>query len=172
MEKIKQYEPLWGSWYVEEEIGEGSFGTVYKVTRNSRNKIFVSAVKLISIPKSENEIQAQRRKNRSEESIRNFYEKRVERLQQEITLMEEMKGLSNIVSIEDFMIKPHTDAGGNETIGYDVLIRMEYLQNLDDYLSAHDPDEVEVIKMGLDLCTALDQWERRPSPSGNADARR
>ena len=29
MSDIKDYEPLWGSWYVESLIGEGAFGKVY-----------------------------------------------------------------------------------------------------------------------------------------------
>lgn len=160
MDRIKKYEPLWGSWYVEKKIGEGSFGAVYKITRTSFNKTFTSAVKLISIPKSEDEINLQRRRNRSEESIKLYYEKQVEHLEQEIILMDELKSAPNVVTIEDFMIKPHADEAGKETIGYDVLIRMEYLENLEDYLAKHEPDEKEVLRMGLDICKALEYCEK------------
>jgi hypothetical protein len=30
-ESIKKHEPFWGSWYIDGYIGEGGFGTVYKV---------------------------------------------------------------------------------------------------------------------------------------------
>jgi hypothetical protein len=30
-DEIYRYQPLFGSWNVEEKIGEGSFGTVYRV---------------------------------------------------------------------------------------------------------------------------------------------
>jgi hypothetical protein len=38
MTDIKQYEPLWGSWYSESMIGERSFGKVYKVNKESSAK--------------------------------------------------------------------------------------------------------------------------------------
>ena len=31
---IYKYEPLWNEWYVEELIGKGSYGEVYKIYRN------------------------------------------------------------------------------------------------------------------------------------------
>ena len=56
MTEIKQYEPLWGAWYVENLIGEGSYGKVYKLRREEFGKIYYSAVKLISIPQNEAEL--------------------------------------------------------------------------------------------------------------------
>ena len=38
MGDIKQYEPLWGAWYMDSLIGEGSFGKVYKVRREEFGK--------------------------------------------------------------------------------------------------------------------------------------
>mgnify|MGYP001771927281 FL=1 len=34
MTNIHQFEPLWGVWKIEEELGEGSYGKVYKAVRN------------------------------------------------------------------------------------------------------------------------------------------
>ena len=33
-EDIYGYQPLWGSWKVDLPIGKGSFGSVYKISRN------------------------------------------------------------------------------------------------------------------------------------------
>jgi hypothetical protein len=33
---IYSYQPLFGSWYVEQQIGKGTFGTVYKVKRQEK----------------------------------------------------------------------------------------------------------------------------------------
>ena len=29
----KQFEPFWGSWYIKEFIGEGSFGKCFKIEK-------------------------------------------------------------------------------------------------------------------------------------------
>ena len=48
MTDIKKYEPLWGAWYVDSLIGEGSFGKVYKVRQEEFGNVYHSAVKLIT----------------------------------------------------------------------------------------------------------------------------
>ncbi len=60
MTDIKQYEPLWGSWYVDEQLGEGSFGKVYKVHKDEFGKLYYAAVKMLSIPQTEDEIEKAR----------------------------------------------------------------------------------------------------------------
>jgi hypothetical protein len=35
---IYAYQPLFGSWNIEEEIGEGSFGTVYRVSKEEMGR--------------------------------------------------------------------------------------------------------------------------------------
>ena len=51
--RIYKYEPLFGGWNVEEEIGEGSFGTVYRISKEQLGHKYISAVKLISVPSKE-----------------------------------------------------------------------------------------------------------------------
>ena len=53
MSNIKKHEPLWGAWYVDSLIGEGSFGKVYKVRREEFGKTYYSAVKAITIPQND-----------------------------------------------------------------------------------------------------------------------
>ena len=43
MTDIKQYEPLWGSWYVDSLIGEGSFGRVYRVIERKARSAGISS---------------------------------------------------------------------------------------------------------------------------------
>ena len=130
MSDIKQYEPLWGAWQVESLIGEGSFGKVYKVRRDEFGKTYHSAVKIITIPQNEADIRQIRGEGMDEASVRSYFHAFVADIIQEIDLMSEFRGNSNIVSFEDHKVieKPGS-------IGWDILIRMELLTSLTDHVT-------------------------------------
>jgi serine/threonine protein kinase len=69
--------------------------------------------------------------------------------------MDRLKGHTNIVSYEDHTVIPHENK-----IGWDILIRMELLTPLTDYLQNHKFSEDDVIKLGIDICKALTLCER------------
>ena len=46
----------WKSWVLTEMIGEGTFGTVYKAERQSGDRTFYSAIKIIEIPQVRSEV--------------------------------------------------------------------------------------------------------------------
>jgi len=52
MDELKKYEPLFGSWYADRILGEGSFGKVYSVKKTDFGKEYYSALKVITIPQS------------------------------------------------------------------------------------------------------------------------
>ncbi len=57
MSDIREFCPLWGNWEADKKLGEGSFGTVWRVKRAGIDgRFFYAAVKHISIPKEESEI--------------------------------------------------------------------------------------------------------------------
>ncbi|MDR1204699.1 MAG: serine/threonine protein kinase, partial [Peptococcaceae bacterium] len=104
MSDIKQYEPLWGSWYVDSLIGEGSFGKVYKVHKEEFGQTYYSAVKIISIPQNETDLRQMRSEGMDDASARSYYQALVSDIIQEIRLMSEFRGNSNIVSFEDHRV--------------------------------------------------------------------
>ena len=53
----KQYEPIFGSWYITEEIGSGAEGSLYRICRtDSLGHQYYSALKAVSVPAKESEI--------------------------------------------------------------------------------------------------------------------
>ena len=73
----------------------------------------------------------------------------------EFSLMDKVKGNTNIVGYADHQVIEHTD-----DIGWDILIRMELLTPLGEYLEKHTMSEIEVIRLGIDICRALEVCER------------
>ncbi|MCL1852504.1 MAG: protein kinase family protein [Peptococcaceae bacterium] len=170
---IKAYEPLWGVWYVEDLIGQGSFGKVYKICRRNFadsdvtefGKAHYSAVKIISIPQDESEIQRLRLEGLGDASIREFFHDVALKIVAEIDLMQEFRGNSNIVSFEDYQIIDRSKSDSPEQanheprtpeLGWDILIRMELLDSLPAHAAQNPLSVAEVIKLGVHICKALE----------------
>lgn len=147
---IRDFEPLFGDWYVESKIGEGSFGKVYRIERKELGTVYTSALKWISIPQDEAEVKQLRYDGMDDASISNYYCELAGKLTNEMRIMDLLKGRSCIVSYEDHRIKQKAGQ-----IGYDIFIRMELLTCLNDYMQTHEFSQTMVIRLGIDLCEAL-----------------
>ena len=151
MSDIKQYEPLWGSWYIDEQLGEGSFGKVYKVHKEEFGRVYYAAVKMISIPQSKAELEQAMNEGLDDASARSYFQTFVTDIIQEIDLMSAFKGNTNIVSLED-----HEVIEKKGSIGWDILIRMELLTTLSSYMNSNPLMQEDVIQVGIDIARALE----------------
>ncbi|MBQ9015853.1 MAG: protein kinase [Firmicutes bacterium] len=156
MTDCTKYEPIFGAWYIKKKLGAGSFGEVYEIERKEFGKTYRSALKVMSVPFSDDEVRAMMADGTDLDSIATYYEGVVKDIAQENAIMSELRGNSHIVSYEDHQIIPHEDG-----IGYDILIRMELLTSLIDHLLHHPMTERDVIKLGKDLCQALIVCEQK-----------
>ena len=127
----------WPGMQIEEEIGYGSFGTVYRVLWEGRTY----ALKQILIPCEDNPDA-----NDIENSI-------IDPFLREIRILRRFTDNPNIVSLKDDKITK-TDQG------YVLSILMECLEPFSEYETTHQVDEAEVIRLGIDLCHALDACEK------------
>ena len=147
---IDKINEIWPGWHTVELIGRGAFGEVFKVKKEKLGEVFYSAVKVIRIPQDENEIREMMADGYTSQSIRNYYESIAEELMNEIELLEELKSVGNVVNIEEFDICEQ-----KEGIGWETIIRMELLQNLNEFRRGREMTEREVVKLGVDICEAL-----------------
>ena len=147
----KKYEPLFGAWHITEQIGEGSYGRVYIIERHELGQIYKSALKAITVPGSQDEIRSSMSDGMTMEDVTGYYKNVANNIINEFILMSKLKGNSHIVSYEDHIIIEHED-----DIGWDILIRMELLTPLVELTAKSQMDETEVIKLGVDLCKALE----------------
>lgn len=141
---------LWPGWRVVRELGRGSYGTVYEIQRQNGPYIEKSALKIIHVPENQSELEQLRISGLKEESTENYLWHHVERIRDEIGLMQQFVGYSNIVSYEDYQIQKRAGS-----VGWDILIRMELLTPLQEYMKDNPFSDREVLKMGLDISQAL-----------------
>ena len=133
---MKLNDTFFGSWKIDRRIGSGSYGSVYRLKKNDFGEDYYSAMKVISV--SESDI--------ADDCVKSFTN--------EFSIMSKLKGNSNIVSYEDHEIVKH-----EEDSGFDILIRMEYLEPVLRYEKKNGFTEDDIIKLGLDMCTALELCE-------------
>lgn len=155
MEYFKKYEPIFGVWHITRLIGEGAFGKVFEVERKDFGKTYKAALKAITIPQNQSEIKNLTTSGMDNESVTTYFHSLVENVANEFELMSKMKGNSNIVSYEDHKVIRHEDG-----IGWDILIRMELLTPADDFFSQNGFEINEIIKLGIDMCKALETCQK------------
>ncbi|MCL2361837.1 MAG: protein kinase [Defluviitaleaceae bacterium] len=150
---IERINQIWDNeWQVTKKLGEGGYGSVYEIVKHDQHGLkSVSAVKVVSIPKTDAEVQNLVSEGGDSVSIQSYFYNAVVSFTNEISHMQRLKATSNIVSIEDYKVLPKPNG-----IGYDIFIRMERLTPLNEYLAGRLLPEPGVIRLGHDLCTALE----------------
>lgn len=155
-DELRKFEPVWGEWYVQELIGKGAFGDVYRITRQSIDgNNFEAALKVISVPRDRSELNEIILSCGSEEETKLHIDRMRQEIAREISLMEQLKGRTNIVSFEDYSIKPRDGAEGP---GYDIFIRMELLSDLNNVIRKEFKtwkDNSEIVKIGIDIAEGI-----------------
>lgn len=143
-------EKVFGDWLIEEQLGSGAFGTVYKIKKEEFGESYYAALKVIHIPSDTNEIGTLRSEGMDDLSITSYYREIAQNLVNEIKILNSLKGHSNIVSYED-----HKIINEDGDCKYTIYIRMELLTPFKDYIINHEIDEQQVAQIGMDLSNAL-----------------
>lgn len=153
MEDIQKFVPLWGEWEIKELQGQGAFGSVYRAEKKQFGRTYVSAIKHLSIPRTPMEAESLVSEGIISEpsQISRYYNSLRDSIIKEIDMCYTLKGYTNIVSYEDHLILPKKDI-----FGYDIFIRMEYLTALTRYITLHTFTERDILRLGIDICTALE----------------
>lgn len=151
-ERIRQ---ALGDWKIAGYLGAGQYGKVYEIQRMDFGTVYRAALKIITIPQSDEEVKEIRTAGMNDTEVSNYFKSIVEDFVREFALMAKLKGHTNIVGYEDHQVIPADDG-----IGWTILIRMELLTSLINYVSEHPMTRRDVIKLGIDLCRALELCQR------------
>ena len=143
-------------WKIEELIGQGSFGKVYRISKEDFGHIYEAALKIIEIPQNMSEIENIRNEGMDDKSINSYFYGIVEDIVKEFELMSRLKGNTNIVSYEDHMISPKE----NE-FGWEIGIRMELLTPLEKYMRQYVFSIRDVIQLGIGICRSIELCQKQ-----------
>ena len=149
----------WPGWTIGKYLGAGGYGKVYEIERTLSGVRERAALKVVSRPADDAEIEACYENGYDQASMKASYEEEIQRYVKEYELMKELQGQTNIVSCDDFAVVPRKDG-----IGGQIFIRMELLTPLQKATMPTKQSmlsESEVIRLGKDICKALMLCEAR-----------
>ena len=142
-------------WSITRLLGEGSYGRVFEIERAEFAQTYRAALKVITVPQSKAEIESILSEGMSTPQAEAYFHGIVQELMHEFSIMFKLKGTANVVSCEDLRVLEHPDG-----IGWDILIRMELLHPLLPYVYQHPMARRDIIKLGIDICKALELCQR------------
>ena len=146
---------VFDKWKICRELGQGSYGTVYEIQREDFGGVYKAALKVITVPQSRTELQSVLAEGMTPPQAKQYFYSVVEDIGRECAIMSRLKGTANVVSCEDLRVLEHPDG-----IGWDILIRMELLHPLLPYVYEHPMARRDIIKLGIDICKALELCQR------------
>ena len=145
----------WPGWETVCLLGRDNFGSVYKIKRtNSDGVDELAALRVVSIPQSDYEIEGMIADGLTENDIKDIIAYEVSSLTKKCQIMKKIYGHLNVLGYEDYSIIRCDDG-----IGYDIFIKMDLLTPLNKTFSKDINDE-RVIKIRTDICKALELCEK------------
>ena len=154
----QRYKPgmtVFGSWVIHRKLGEGSFGQVFEIRREDFGEVYKAALKIITVPSSPAEVESAMAEGMSGPQAEQYFYGVVEDIVREFAIMAKLKGTANVVGYEDHAVVRH-----KQGIGWDIFIRMELLNPLLPYAYAHPFARRDIIRLGIDLCRALELCQK------------
>jgi serine/threonine protein kinase len=146
----KGYIKFWDNeWKVDFRFCKnGRYGSVYKIFNKFGNTYQVSALKKITIPNIEDFKEG--KTYSSNDLLKKDFFNDYKKVCTEIESLIRLKGKRNIVQYEAKYIE-------EKDTGWDIFIRMEFLQSLSDFLKKKNSlDFNGLLKIGINICEALE----------------
>ena len=131
-------EEVWPDYVLGRGLGQGSFAAVYEAHRRDGVAVSPSAIKVISVPTSENEVEELRMEGLTGDRTQEDFQSVVDDYKREIKLMDVLKTDPHVVNIEDYKVCKVPD----EMLWY-IFIRMPMLTPLRTEMEKWTKDELE-----------------------------
>ena len=146
----------WPGWQMVRKIGEGSFGSVYEIKHDLIKGEERAAMKVLSVPKNENDIKSMRAEGHDADAITQTIKDQAGYILEEYMTLCELQGTPNIVRCNTVHHEAFTDR-----IGFKIYIMMELLIPLLDQVNTLLKTESQIVHFGIDMCNALIACERK-----------
>lgn len=145
---IQYLEPLWGRWWVERLLGEGSFGQVWLVRDAGGHE---AAVKEVQVPFANGDLDSARLEGLTLAGAKAYFRTLMEETRREIDLMKALRSCETVVQFLDSQVVER----GHE-FGWVILILMERLVPFRDRMASGILTVQDAAHLGRDIALALE----------------
>lgn len=139
-------------YVVNEKLGSGAFGTVYKVIKTNASGQYIRALKHITIPTEKQYNSVLNSMGGDISKADNYFSQMLQNIVSEIRILNDLseKGIQNIVRYYENDI-----CSIDSPKRYDIFILMEYLTPLEEFIVNADFLVRDVVRLGLDILSGL-----------------
>ena len=148
---LKNMEPLFGSWFIDSMIGESQSSKVYRLRREKGDMLEYAVLKVIHIPAGQDDI-ADALSSGKYTSVKAFVDSYTSAAKAEAELLIRLKDNPNILSIYNYAVVPCE----LPEIGCFFMLLTELLNPLSEGINAENADERTIVRIGIDICRALE----------------
>lgn len=141
---------------ITEEIGHGSYGSVYKLVKNKgMENEEISALKIVTLTLDDTTVRYEF--TRDWVKARRSRAQTFNRMLKEIDILNAFIGMENIVQIKGSCTEQMPELNY-----WKLYIQMEYLKTLDEYAyECQGLTRKQIVQLGIDICTALEACHSR-----------
>ncbi len=152
-EKLKEMEPLFGSWYVETKTSEGKSSKFYKVFRTDGIQKDYLGLKTVKFPSSDRELSNAIASGKYQ-NVDEYLDILQQSVSKNMSIMCSLSYHKNIVSLQNFTII-------REPSCFYVLMLVELLNPLSEYLSFENVSKSDIVNIGKDICRAMEAFREK-----------
>ncbi len=149
-EEFKVLEPFFDKWYIEDKAAEGKNSVVYKAFCVENGEKQYKAIRVIKFPGSNEEISRALDSERFS-TVDEYLEYAEKTVCENIEKMYAFKDNKNIVRFENYTVV-------KESSCFYVIILTELLTPLSDYIRQNRIRHKDAVKIGWDICNALEEF--------------
>ena len=153
IEKLKDMEPLFGSWHIESKISEGKNSKFYKVCRTDGVQTDYLGLKSVKFPSSDRELSSVIASGKYS-NIDEYLDVLQQTVSKNMSVMRSLSYHQNIVTLHNFTII-------REPSCFYVLMLVELLTPLSDYLSFENVSKQDTVRVGKDICRAMEAFREK-----------
>ena len=148
VDKLRSFEPLFGSWTVESKLAEGRHSKIFKVSNTNDGQAEYKCLKTIKFPSGDEEL-SKVISSELYENVQQYLDEVELSVRSNMDRMLSLNENEHIVRFDSYTII-------KESSCFYLVILMELLKPLNECLEADNVTQNDVIDLGCDICLALE----------------